>query len=444
MECAKEQPSIAILAISKDITIESGSVTAKASLFGIASLKDGNASLEGGNVIINGGTVNAEGIVGIIGNMVEINGGTVTATGENTVYGIGGNEITISGNKTSVTAAGTEAAIRGKVINLIDGVGWRNTAGTAGRTDIAINAGGRELENYKKVRFPKILGPAAVTTNPAAKSLTYTGSAQALVTDGTASGGTILYALGTSAVNAPTTGWSTSIPARTEAGTYHVWYMVKGDEDHSDTKPVHIEVTIGAAPVPPDTPTAESADIVMNSSFRLSWRGRKVKAAWGSAPGADSYEVWAAYCGTSTFEKVCTVQGKNKASIKRLKGKQLSRKRCVKAYVVAMRAGTEIGRTFIGHTAGPENWHTNAKKVSISKRAYNLSVGQTDKIQAKIVKVKKGHKLLHGKALVYASSNPAVAAVSSDGQISAVGAGNCDVWVYALNGKHQKLTVTVQ
>ena len=147
---------------------------------------------------------------------------------------------------------------------------------------------------------------------------------------------------------------------------------------------------------------------------------------------------------TSTFEKVCTVQGKNKASIKRLKGKQLSRKRCVKAYVVAMRAGTEIGRTFIGHTAGPENWHTNAKKVSILKRAYNLSVGQTDKIQAKIVKVKKGRKLLHGKALVYASSKPAVAAVSSDGQISAVGAGSCDVWVYALNGKHQKLTVTVQ
>ena len=168
-----------------------------------------------------------------------------------------------------------------------------------------------------------------------------------------------------------------------------------------------------------------------------------MKAAWGSAPGADSYEVWAAFCGTSAFEKVCTVQA-SKATIKSLKGKKLSRKKCVKAYVVAMRAGTEIGRTFIGHTAGPENRHTNAKKITVSKTAYSLPVGQTEKIQAKIVKAKKGRKLLHGNNLVYASSNPAVAAVSADGTISAVGAGSCEVWVYALNGKRQKLTVTVQ
>ena len=59
-------------------------------------------------------------------------------------------------------------------------------------------------------------------------------------------------------------------------------------------------------------------------------------------PGASSYEVWAEYCGTSSYKKVGTVQGKNKATIKRLKGKKLKKKRCIKAYVVAKRQDVEI------------------------------------------------------------------------------------------------------
>ena len=464
------------------VKIGAGSVNATGGKYGI----DGpNISITGGTVTATGGnTGNGCGIIGAGGSgTVTINGGKVTATGyaqgiyaTNTVtisggtviatsnsYGIATNSnnpnsfTSISGENTLVTAVGAGAAIRGKIINQIEGFGWTNTAGTQGKAEIDINTAGRKLDNYKKLRFPMILDPATVTTKPAAKSLTYTGSAQELVTAGRAEGGQMLYAIGTSTVTAPADGWKTSVPTGTDAKTYHVWYMAKGDENHSDSKPVPVDVTISevppeppAPPVPPTPPApeptpsiADSTDILMNSEFRLSWSGRKMKAAWGSAPGADSYEVWAAPCGTSAFEKVCTVQA-NKATIKSLKGKKLSRKKCVKAYVVAMRAGTEIGRTFIGHTAGPENRHTNAKKVTVSKTAYSLLVGQTEKIQAKIVKAKKGRKLLHGNNLVYASSNPAVAAVSAGGTISAVGAGSCEVWVYALNGKRQKLTVTVQ
>ena len=86
--------------------------------------------------------------------------------------------------------------------------------------------------------------PAVVTKAPTAKSLTYNGSAQALVTAGTASGGTMQYALGANATTAPTTGWSTSIPAKTDAGTYYVWYKVDPDDNHNGIEAVCVTVTI--------------------------------------------------------------------------------------------------------------------------------------------------------------------------------------------------------
>ncbi|MBO5536300.1 MAG: LPXTG cell wall anchor domain-containing protein [Clostridia bacterium] len=59
---------------------------------------------------------------------------------------------------------------------------------------------------------------------------------------GTASGGTMQYALGTKDVATGT--YSASIPTGTEARTYYVWYKVKGDDNHNDTTPRCIQVTI--------------------------------------------------------------------------------------------------------------------------------------------------------------------------------------------------------
>ena len=85
---------------------------------------------------------------------------------------------------------------------------------------------------------------AAVTTPPAARDLTYNGKAQELVTEGTASGGTMKYALG-SADTAPADGWIDSIPTGTAAVTYYVWYKAVGDGDHNDSPadgPVEVEI----------------------------------------------------------------------------------------------------------------------------------------------------------------------------------------------------------
>ena len=84
---------------------------------------------------------------------------------------------------------------------------------------------------------------ATVTKAPEAKTLTYTGSAQSLVTAGTAAGGEMRYALGNE--TRATQPYTTSIPTVINAGTYYVWYKVVGDENHTDTNPVCITVDIG-------------------------------------------------------------------------------------------------------------------------------------------------------------------------------------------------------
>ena len=71
---------------------------------------------------------------------------------------------------------------------------------------------------------------SAVASIPAAKDLTYSGSAQELVTPGTGIGGTMKYALGNAFVSlAP---YTTAIPTAAEPGLYYVWFKVIGDENH--------------------------------------------------------------------------------------------------------------------------------------------------------------------------------------------------------------------
>ncbi|MCR5322149.1 MAG: hypothetical protein K6E85_02520 [Lachnospiraceae bacterium] len=84
-------------------------------------------------------------------------------------------------------------------------------------------------------------------TAPTAKTLTYTGQAQELVIAGSTEDGTLYYAVTTENV-APTDEslYTTSIPAKTDAGTYYVWYKVAGDSDHNDTAASCVIVTIKA------------------------------------------------------------------------------------------------------------------------------------------------------------------------------------------------------
>lgn len=119
-----------------------------------------------------------------------------------------------------------------------------------GEATVVITAAGNE--NYTQA-----IKEVTVTINKAdsipatvkANSRAYDRTEQPLVTvTGKASGGTMHYALGTAAE--ATEPYITSIPAKTDAGTYYVWYKVVGDDNHNDTEPNYVEVTISLNPEP--------------------------------------------------------------------------------------------------------------------------------------------------------------------------------------------------
>ena len=66
---------------------------------------------------------------------------------------------------------------------------------------------------------------------------------------GIAVNSTAELSVGKDGKTAPTEGWSETVPTGRNAGTYYVWYKVKGDKNHNDTDPVALEVEIAKKPL---------------------------------------------------------------------------------------------------------------------------------------------------------------------------------------------------
>lgn len=90
-------------------------------------------------------------------------------------------------------------------------------------------------------------GTVSVTISPVAPAYTapaamdgliYGGNAQALVNAGSTAHGKLLYSLSKDGA------YSETVPTGTDAGEYTVWYKVAGDNNHTDTQPVSVTVTV--------------------------------------------------------------------------------------------------------------------------------------------------------------------------------------------------------
>ena len=123
-----------------------------------------------------------------------------------------------------------------------------------------------DLVNYHPVEgevYVIISRVAPDYTAPAAiDGLTYSGSAQALVRAGSTAHGKLLYSLSKDGT------YSETIPTATDAGEYTVWYKVEGDNNHTDTQPASVTVTVA-----PKTVTAT----VTVSGGSLSYTGDPLK-----------------------------------------------------------------------------------------------------------------------------------------------------------------------
>ncbi|MBR1860811.1 MAG: hypothetical protein IJ796_02965 [Lachnospiraceae bacterium] len=127
-----------------------------------------------------------------------------------------------------------------------DGSAYNGLPKDAGAYTASITVGTGDAAKTASVDFTIAKENAAtVTEAPTAKNLTYNGSAQELVTAGTATDGEMQYALGTK--EAATEDYTASIPTATEAGTYYVWYKAVGDSDHLDSDPECVVVKINEA-----------------------------------------------------------------------------------------------------------------------------------------------------------------------------------------------------
>lgn len=81
---------------------------------------------------------------------------------------------------------------------------------------------------------------AATYTSPVAQTLTYTGSAQNLLSAGSTNHGTIQYSSDNST-------WSTTIPQGTNAGSYTAYWKLVGDSNHTDVDAQELSVSIAKA-----------------------------------------------------------------------------------------------------------------------------------------------------------------------------------------------------
>ena len=106
-------------------------------------------------------------------------------------------------------------------------------------------------------------------TAPTTKSLTYNGSAQALVNAGSTTGGTLQYSLSSG------TGYGDAIPTQTNAGTYTVYYKVNGNTNYNAVAEASVSVTINQAPL---TCTADNKSVTYGDAaptYTVSYGGWK-------------------------------------------------------------------------------------------------------------------------------------------------------------------------
>lgn len=146
------------------------------------------------------------------------------------------------------------------------GSGWRWKESTTSVGDIGTKTfvaifTPSDTDNYKAVEVNVTVTVNAADpayTPPVAKQeLVYNGIEKDLVSKGSATGGTMQYALGTQ--TEPTGSFSASVPVGRGADTYYVWYRVVSDSNHNDVAPACVAVTIAKAPL---TITANNKTII--------------------------------------------------------------------------------------------------------------------------------------------------------------------------------------
>lgn len=184
---------------------------------------------------------------------------------------------------------------------------------------------------------------------------------------------------------------------------------------------------------------------------KLRSKGKKTLViTWNKIKGAKGYDVFFIKCGKKAPVKVRSFKG-NKTFRWTKKGlkKKTPYKAVVRAYVLKKGKKTYIRTSPMVHayTSGGTDKRTNAKSVTVNKKAVSLKAGKTFRIKAAVSKLRKGKKLMaseHAPKLRYLSSNKKIVTVSKSGKITAKAKGSCKIYAIAVNGVRAAVTVRVR
>ena len=237
-----------------------------------------------------------------------------------------------------------------------------------------------------------------------------------------------------------------------EGCTFQGWYADQEltmvfDFDQEITK----DTTIYAKWKENTKPVVKSSGVLL---VKMKAKGkRSMTISWNKVRGATGYDIFFGRCGGkagTTAKKVKTIKaGKNL----RWTRTGLKKKTAYKAYVKAFKVKNgkkkyiKTSPLMRAYTSGGSGKYTNARAVKVNKVKVTLKKGKTFRIKAKVLKLKKGKKLMRNKhvpLLRYLSSDKKVATVSKAGKITAKAKGTCRIYVYAHNGVRKTIKITVK
>ena len=182
------------------------------------------------------------------------------------------------------------------------------TIKNAGETTIVVTAPSDATHASASVEVKVTVDKADITeyTDPTANALTYNGSAQALITEGSATGGNMMYAIGTA--EQATGEWNTDVPTGTDIGSYYVWYKIVGDGNHNN-KTFETPITVTIAPntyivtylpgingTGTQTTDTKTQGVVLTLSGAIFTRTGYTQTGWATTDGgAQVYALGASY-----------------------------------------------------------------------------------------------------------------------------------------------------
>lgn len=171
-----------------------------------------------------------------------------------------------------------------------------------------------------------------------------------------------------------------------------------------------------------------------------------VKLSWNDIEGFAGYEIYGSECGKA-YRKLKVTDG-NSFTVKKIKGKALTKGKTYKFYVVAYdELGNKVKSKAIHFIIGnTDNGYGNVETITAKKASIKLQAGKTRTVGATYTIYGNGKHVdkSHGKALRFVSDCPEVAKVSKDGTVTANSAGTATIYIQDIGGKWCTVTVTVK